>query len=79
MPRSARIEPFLLVIVDDDQHAFSVVGPMSDDTDWNNRVCAAQDRRGGVRIYTADRSQTRQQIIDQLERSGLKYAPDLPI
>jgi hypothetical protein len=44
MPRSPRIEPFLSVIVDHDQRAFSVVGPMSDDTDWNNRVCEAQAR-----------------------------------
>jgi hypothetical protein len=75
MPRP-RIEPFLLVIVDDDQHAFSVVGPMTDDTNWNNRVCDAQAKGRQVRCHAPGRSQTREQIIDYFQESGLKYNPD---
>lgn len=72
-----RIEPFLLVIVDDDRRVFSVVGPMSDDTDWNKRVCDAQDRGRGVRCYTPGRSQTREQAISAAEQMGLKYTSDV--
>jgi hypothetical protein len=79
MSRRLRIEPFLLVIVDDDQHAFSVLGPMSDDTDWNNRVCEAQSKGREVRCHAPERSQTRQQIIDYFQKSGLKYDPGLVI
>jgi hypothetical protein len=79
MPRRPRIEPFLLVIVDDDLHAFSVVGPISDDTDWNNRVCDAQGKGREVRCHAPGRSQTRQQIIEYFQKSGLKYDPGLVI
>jgi hypothetical protein len=72
-----RIEPFLLVIVDDDRHVFSVVGPMSDDTDWNKRVCDAQVRGRGVRCYTPGRSQTHEQVVRGAEQLGLRYTSDV--
>jgi hypothetical protein len=37
-----RIERFYLVVVDRDQGQFTVEGPMTDDTEWNEAVCAAQ-------------------------------------
>jgi hypothetical protein len=42
MPRPAHVEPFHLVVVDDDARVFSILGPMSDDTSWNKRVRAAK-------------------------------------
>ena len=33
---------FLLVVLDHDEKVFSIHGPMSDDTQWNSRVVAAQ-------------------------------------
>ena len=44
---------FLLVVVDEDRREFAVEGPMSDDTGWNRRVCAAQDTGRQVRCFTA--------------------------
>jgi hypothetical protein len=52
---------------------------MSDDTDWNNRVCEAQAKGREVRCHTPGRSQTRQQIIDYFQNLGLKYDPGLMI
>ncbi len=65
MPRPARVEPFHFVVVDDDAHLFSILGPMSDDTPWNKRVCDAQEKGRSVRCYTADRSKPKQKIIDE--------------
>jgi hypothetical protein len=67
-----RIEPFLLVVVDDDRHVFSVAGPMTDDTAWNKRVSDAQDR--GRRI--PGRSETRDQVIRAAEDMGLMRTSD---
>jgi hypothetical protein len=73
MSRIPRIEPFLLVITDDDNRSFTVTGPMTDDTEWNNRVCDAQARGRRVNCHTPGRSQTREQIIDYFQNTGLKY------
>lgn len=37
-----QIVPFHLVIIDRDKALFNVVGQMTDDTSWNERVCDAQ-------------------------------------
>jgi len=71
-----RIEPFLLVIVDDDRHVFSVPGPMTDDTAWNKRVSDDQDRGRQIRCYTPGRSETRDQVISAAEEMGLTHASD---
>jgi hypothetical protein len=79
MPKTPKIEPFLLVIVDDDRHTFSVVGPMMDDTGYIDRVSAAQAKGREVLCHSPGRSQTREQIIDYFQKSGLKYDADLGI
>jgi hypothetical protein len=72
-----RIDPFFLVIVDDDRHVFSVVGPLTDDTNWNKRVCDAQDQGRGVRCYTPGPSQTREQVIQGAQQMGLQLASNV--
>jgi len=67
----ARVEPFYLVIVDDDRHLFSVEGPMSDDTGWINRIDKAQERGRPVRCYDAGRGQTRDQVVNGARNMGL--------
>jgi hypothetical protein len=71
-----RIEPFLLVVVDDDRHVFSVAGPMTDDTAWNKCVSDAQDRGRRIRCYTPGRSETRDQVIRAAEEMGLTRTSD---
>ena len=67
----ARVEPFYLVIVDDDRNLFSVHGPMFDDTGWNSRVCQAQERGRRVRCYTLGSGQTRDQVVNGAKDLGL--------
>ncbi len=43
MPKSRRIDPFCLVVVDRDQKTFSVEGPMTDDTRWVSAVSRVQE------------------------------------
>ena len=42
MPRIKPPKSFLLIIVDQAMKVFNLVGPISDDTDWNHRVSDAQ-------------------------------------
>ena len=41
------IDPFVLIVVDHDNHTFSVEGPMVDDNPWSKPVVDAQ--QGGKR------------------------------
>ncbi len=66
-----RVDPFFLVIVDDDRNVYTVVGPMTDDTDWNKRVCDAQDHGRGVRCYTPGPSHTREQVVRGADQMSL--------
>jgi hypothetical protein len=43
---------FYIVVVDEDNHAFSVEGPMTDDTRMTDAVHAAQGRGRQVRCFT---------------------------
>jgi hypothetical protein len=44
---------FYLIIVDEDHNQFCVEGPTDDDTEWNSRVCNAQDAGRHVRCCTS--------------------------
>jgi hypothetical protein len=50
VPRIKPPKSFLLIIVDQDMRVFNLVGPMSDDTDWNHRVAEAQKKGRDIRI-----------------------------
>jgi hypothetical protein len=50
--RRSNRQSFYLVIIDEDVHAFSVEGPMTDDTKLTDAVCAAQERGRHVRCFT---------------------------
>lgn len=75
MPKAPRVEPFLLVLKDEDKGIFTVVGPMTDDTSWNDRVCKAQEQKRRVNIYhTERRPLSRQQVIADAQRElGQRY------
>lgn len=70
MPRQRKIDPFFLVLKDEDRGLFSVVGPMIDDTPWNNRVCQAQDQGRQVGCFTPGASQTREQVIANVQQAA---------
>ncbi len=78
MAKTRRVEPFLLVLKDQDRKIFTVVGPMNDDTPWIDRVSRAQAQKREVTCYTADRALSRDQVIAEAERSlGLRYVEEV--
>lgn len=78
MPRLRKIDPFYLVLKDEDRDLFAVVGPMTDDTPWIHRVCQAQDKGRQVRCFTAGSDQTREQVIANAQHQlGLKYTDEI--
>lgn len=78
MPPSYRIYPFYLVIKDEDRSLFTVVGPMTDDTPWNDLVCRAQEAGREVRCFTSGRGQTRESIIRNVrEQLRLEYTDEV--
>lgn len=44
---------FLLVLVDEDNKNFNIVGPMTDDTGWINRILELQNTGRAVKCFTA--------------------------
>lgn len=78
MPRPRRVEPFLLVLKDEDKGIFTVVGPMTDDTPWIDRISKAQERKRQVTCYTADRALSRAEVIANAERFlKLRYVDEV--
>ncbi len=78
MPRPGKIDPFLLVLKDEDRGLFTIVGPMTDDTHWNQRVCQAQGKGRQVRCFAAESDQTREQVITNVQHQlGLKYTDEI--
>lgn len=70
MPRSRRIDPFCLVVVDRDRRTFTVEGPMSDDTSWVNAVCRAQEAGRQVNCFTSGSANPEQAAADYAAESG---------
>ena len=61
----------------EDKGLFIVVGPMTDDTSWNHRVCQAKDAGRGVRCYTAGAGRSVERIIADVQHQlGLKYTAE---
>lgn len=78
MPRSSRIDPFYLVLKDEDRGLFTVVGPLTDDTRWNDRVCRAQEVGRKIRCFTPARERTRESIIRSVrEQLQLEYTDEV--
>jgi hypothetical protein len=78
MPRARRVEPFLLVLKDEDKGIFTVVGPMTDDTPWIDRISKAQERKRQVTCYTADRGLACAEVIANAERFlKLRYVDEV--
>ena len=74
-----KIEPFLLVIKDEDKKVFSIEGPMSDDRPWNTRVCAAQDEGRMVRCFAAN-GMDRQEVTRRMKAQfGYEEVDTVPL
>lgn len=63
MPRAE----FLLVVTDRDRNEFTIEGPMTDDTDWNAAVVAAQKSGRYVNCHTPGPG-TKEQVAERVAK-----------
>ena len=75
MPREHYLEPFYLIITDQDNGTFSVEGPMTDDRLWNHAVVVAQKSGRQVRCSTASGSSAEDTARNWLQRYSGKQVP----
>lgn len=66
------------VLIDDDKHHFSVVGPALDDTEILPRWAHAWDeQRRNVRIYGVRNTETREQVMAHAAKLGYKFSQEV--
>lgn len=69
---------FFLVLVDDDQKTFNVVGPMTDDTAWNHKIVSLQEGGRQVRCFSTETTRTMEEIAARYARqTGFAYSEKL--
>jgi hypothetical protein len=69
--KRSNLQPFLLVIVDNDVSKFTIEGPMLDDGQWNTAVCEARSSGRNVRCFIT--SSDRASAISYQSRQGLTF------
>jgi len=52
MSRQKKVEPFLLVISDHDNKVFNIIGPITNDNEWNIKVCNLQKQGRDIRCFS---------------------------
>ena len=74
------IQPFYLIITDRDKNRFNVVGPMTDDTEWINKVSHCQDEGRKVNCQTGSRVLSKEELIREVTKNlGLKFSGETVI
>lgn len=69
-----------MVIVNDDQKIFNVVGPMSNDEKLNADVCAEQMKGRNVRCFTSGNYQTKEELVAETKKElNLVYNAEFQI
>ncbi len=67
MSRSRKTQPFYIVVIDEEQNIFNVLGPMADDTEINHKVYKSQESGRQVRCYSQDGRFTREEVINSVK------------
>ena len=70
MPRSRKIEPFYLVIIDDDYNIFNVVDRLTSDRDWNRQIVDLRDIGRNVRCFSHPGTYSTESIINMISNGG---------
>jgi hypothetical protein len=65
-----KIEPFFLVIIDEDKKEFAVEGPTTDDSSQTRKVAIEQERGREVRCYSTG---VREDTVNEMIAKGYKY------
>ena len=73
--RRRQIDPFFLVIVDRHKGLFTVEGPMTDGTEWNEAVCSAQKAGRFVTCSSGPAGTQSRFERDYARAYGLQLAP----
>jgi hypothetical protein len=60
------IEPFYLIVTDRDNKVFNIVGPMSDDTSFNEKVLKCQEQGRHVNCHSANQQLSREALIQRV-------------
>ena len=63
MARKRKIEPFYLIMVDHDKKMYNVIGPISDDSDWNKKIVELQNKNRKVNCFSVSGSKSFENII----------------
>lgn len=69
MPRTRRVEPFYLVIIDEDSRVFNVVGPLQNDKEWNKKIAEMQKRGRKIKCFSHPGTYSRHSIIKEISES----------
>lgn len=73
-----RTRRFRLILVDREQRIFNIVGPMTDDTDWTNKVVEEQQKGRQVNCQTVSAEETTEEIAERYaEATGYEFSQDL--
>lgn len=59
------IKPFYLLVTDSDKKVFNIVGPISDDTGWNEKVVKCQEQGRHVNCQSVNQQLSREALIQQ--------------
>jgi hypothetical protein len=73
MPKLRKNDSFYMVIIDEDNHTFSVVGPLLDDRGVTNSVCELQQAGRNVRCFSHNGSR----ISAMESQRGYRYVDNL--
>jgi len=80
MPRQRKIEPFYLVLVDHDSKMFNVIGPIVDDTKWNNKIVELQHTGRNINCFDVPGSESVNDTINSYSRqTGYSFSQELII
>jgi len=72
-------EPFYLFIVDHDKKEFTEIGPMDDDTIWNDRVVKAQEQGRNINCSSFVTKNISKSIEEYKLQMNYKYTSHLII
>ena len=73
MSRLRKTQPFYIVVIDEEQNKFNVLGPMLDDTEINHKVHKCQDSGRKVRCFSQDGQLTREEVINSVKTQQSSY------
>lgn len=59
-----------LIIVDEDSRQYAATGPLTDDTDWNRRICEEQNKSRNIRCFSHDITDSAN-LMEWARESGL--------